>query len=402
MSRNIITGIDAGSSFIRMIAAEQKKDGSLHILAASQKPSEGVKRGFVTDIDDAVKSINNGVKAIEKITGMPCKKAVISVGGIGLSSARSKGMVIVSKADTEITEHDIKRVISQSEENLNNTPNKRIIHTFPLSFKIDGNPVLGRPVGMKGAKLEVETFFITCIDQHLKDLIKVVESAGISVDDVVAAPLAMSYAVLTKYQKEAGCVLVNIGFNTVSIIVFEEGLPISLEVFPIGSIHITHDIALGMQISLDDAEKLKLNYGVDSSSLSKKRISDIIDARLNDIFDLIKIHLKKINRNEMLPAGIIMTGGGSNLFSLEEVAKSYLKLPSKIGVFSMKGNGSLKNISATSNSLKEQILNDPGWSTALGLCLINSSEDSGSHTESGEIKKTLGQGLRKIFSSFLP
>lgn len=373
MARNIITGIDIGSSAIRVIVAEQKKDGGLNILAASQKESDGVKRGYINNLEAAAKAIKSAVKSAEKISGAAIKRAVVSVGGISLGSHRAKGMIRTSKVDGEITEHDIKRLVAQSESNLANISNKRVIHTIPISFKIDNNLVHGRPTELKGAKLEVETLFITCFSQHLSDLIKTVETAGIAIDDIVAAPLAMSCAVLTKQQREIGCVLANIGASTVSVVVFEEDLPVSLEVFPIGSFHITTDIALGLRVPLDEAEQIKLNYGADGSLAPKRKLSDIVEARLNDIFEMIESHLKKINRNGVLPAGIILTGSGSNLFSLEEMAKASLRLPAKVGSLFPRLNHSL-NISAASSGLKEQILNGPGWSVAVGLCVASADE----------------------------
>ncbi len=401
MARNIITGIDAGSSMIRVITAEQKNGGGLNILGANQKQSEGIRRGYIVNLEDAAKSISEAVKGAEKIAGFPIKKAVISIGGISLSSCKSKDAIMISRPDGEITDYDVKRLISQCEDNLRNISNKHIVHTVPLRFKIDSSPVLGKPAGMKGTKLEVETMFVTCLNQHLNDLVKTVESAGISVEDIVSSPLAMSHTVLTKYQKEVGCVLANIGASTVSVVVFEEGLPISLEVFPIGSTHITNDIALGLQIPLEEAEKLKIGYGSDISSAPKRKLSDIIDARLNDIFEIIESHLKKINRNEMLPAGIIMTGGGSSLFSLEEIAKASLKLPSRIGTFSTKGhNNHSTNITASSNNLKELIFNNPGWSVALGLCINNLNENFiCDNCSSGKAEKKIGQRVGQIIKS---
>lgn len=371
MARNIITGLDIGSSTIRALAIEQKNDGTLNILASAQKDSEGVKRGSITNLDDAARTIRSTVKSLEKTIGKPIRSVVLSVGGISLGSARSKGMIRTSKADGEITEHDIKRLIAQSESNLTNIANKKIIHVIPLSFKVDNAIVQGRPTDMKGLKLEVETMFVTCISIHLADMVKTVESAGLAVDDVVAAPLATSCAVLTKQQKETGCILANIGASTVSVVVFEDGLPISLEVFPIGSSHITNDIALGLQVPLDEAEKIKINYGYETPS-SKKKLYDIIEARLHDIFEMIEAHLKKINRNRVLPAGIVLSGSGSNLFSLEDMAKTALKLPAKVGALLPNSNQSLISASTPGN-LKDQILNNPGWSVALGLCIAGAN-----------------------------
>jgi len=375
MARKIITGFDVGSSSIRAIVVEQKKDGSLHILAAAQKESNGVRKGYVINLEDAAKTISAIVKSLEKISGVSIKNAVVSVGGISLGSARSKAMIRTSKADGEITEHDIKRLVAQSEANLTNMINKRVIHAIPLVFKVDNNIVQGHPEENKGTKLEVETLFVNCLSLHLADLIKTVEFAGLAIEDIVASPLAMSNAVLSKQQKETGCVLVNIGASTVSVVVFEDGLPISLEVFPIGSMHITNDIALGLQLPMDEAERIKLNYGSPEANISRKKLSDIIEARLNDIFEMIETHLKKINRNAVLPGGIVLTGSGSNLFSLEEIAKASLKLPAKIGSLTLAGGSSL-NITAPTTNLRDQILNDPGWSVALGLCISNINNNS--------------------------
>lgn len=400
MARNIITGIDPGTSMVRVVVMEQKKDGTVAILGVAQKQSEGFKRGYVVNMDDAAKSINSAVKAAEKSSGFPIKEAIISVGGISLNSIRSKGSIMISKADGEVSENDVKRVIEQSESNLSNILNKIVIQAFPLVYKIDNSIVQGRPAGFKGTKLEVETLFITCLNQHFYDLKKTAEMAGVAIDDITASPLATAEAVLTKYQKETGCVLANIGASTVSVAVFEEGNLISLEVFNIGSTYITKDIALGMQLSLEDAEKLKTGTGSDIQLSSKRKLNDIVEARLNDIFDLIEAHLKKINRNEMLPAGIILTGGGSNLINLEDIAKDSLRLPAKIGKLLVSGNNSL-NLSFASSSIKEQITNDPSWSVALGLCLNKLKNDSGNAGNINIFKKA-GKNVKDLFRWFIP
>lgn len=403
MARKIITGLDIGSSSIRAITVEQKKDGSLHILAAAQKESNGVRKGFVVNLEDAAKTINSVVKSLEKISGVSVKSAVVSVGGISLGSTRSKAMIRTSKADGEILDHDIKRLVAQSEANLTNMINKRVVHAIPLVYKVDNNIVQGRPTELKGTKLEVETLFVTCLSLHLADLAKTVESAGLMIEDIVASPLAMSHALLSRQQKETGCILVNIGASTVSTVVFEDGLPISLEVFPIGSSHITNDIALGLQVPLDEAERIKINYGSPETAVSKKKLSDIIEARLNDIFEMIESHLKKINRNAVLPAGIVLTGSGSNLFSLEEIAKASLKLPAKVGSLTSLNNGSL-NITAPTVNLRDQILNDPGWSVALGLCISNINNNSFIF-DGGKTEKNAGSVLnsvKKWFHNILP
>lgn len=385
MAREIITGIDIGSSIIRILTLEKRKDQTINILSAIQRPSEGIKRGFVSDTNDATKSISLSIKSAEKAAAVPIKEVILGISGIGLSSIKSKGSVMIAKADGEVTENDIKRAIEQSEANLPHLANRRIIHEIPLNYKIDNNLVWGKPNGMIGSKLEIETLFITCLNQHLSDIIKCVESAGVSIEDIIAAPLAMAEALLNKNQKEVGCVLANIGSNTVSIVVFEEGLPISLEVFPLGSNNITTDIALGFQVGLEEAEKMKINYGKDNVS-SRRKLEDIIEARLDDIFEIIKNHLKKINREEMLPGGIILTGGGSSLFSLEEMARSELNLPAKIGIPSNSANNIIKSITSNSNSIKDLVLNDPAWSTVLGLCMTKIKDEKNPSIADGNVK----------------
>ena len=208
---------------------------------------------------------------------------------------------------------------------------------------------------MRGSKLEVKTLFVYCLSQHLNDLIRVANMAGLTIEDIVPAPLAGSYATLSPAQKMAGCALVNIGSQTTSIITFEENTPRSLQVFPFGSNDITNDIALGLRVSLEEAEQLKL--GSNQPVGVKKKLDEIIEARLTDIFESVEAHLKKIGRNGLLPAGIIIVGGGGNLENIERLAKSSLRLPAR-----------LFDVTQASH-LKNQI-RDASWVVAYGLCLF--------------------------------
>ena len=397
MRRNIITGIDAGSSTIKIIVEEQTGNNTFRILGSSQRLSRGIRSGYIANFEECAEDIGLAIREAEKIAGVPIKHAYVAIGGISLGSVKSKGTVMVSRPDGKVTEYDVKRVISQSEANLPHNTNKHIIHTFPINFKLDGSVVLGRPLNMNGNKLEVETLFVTCLNQHLSDLVKAVEANGVAVDDVIASPLAASHSALTKHQKEVGCILTNLGASTLSMMVFEESIPISVEVFPIGSTHITNDIALGLQIPIEDAEKLKIDFGSDVP-ISKRRLSDIVEARLNDIFELIESHLKKINRNGLLPAGIILTGGGSGLVSLEEIAKASLRLPARIGLpFRTQNHDNIK----ISGASKEQILSNPEWSVALGLCASGSKHES-RESSSSSIFSKLGSIIKNLFRAFLP
>jgi cell division protein FtsA len=270
--------------------------------------------------------------------------------------------------------------------------NRRIIYSIPIQYKIDGKGVLGsRPLGMKGAKLEVKALFVTCLEHHLKDLVEAVEEAGVEVIDVVASPIAASFVTLNKAQKVAGCVLANIGSETVSIVVFENNMPVSLEVFPIGSTDITNDIALGLRVPLEEAESIKLG-GITSTNYPKKKLDEIIAARLSDMFELIEAHLKKMGRDGLLPAGIVITGGGSSIPLVEEFAKSSLRLPSRVAHINFPEREKSK-------------IKDAFFAVALGLCIISlAGEDEESRTVGRILRsqRSLITPIKNWFKQFLP
>ncbi|MCC2631019.1 MAG: cell division protein FtsA, cell division protein FtsA [Candidatus Paceibacter sp.] len=360
VSRNITVGIDVGTHTVKVVVAEliRGKDKPFpKVIGTGYAESKGLRHGYIMSPADAARSIKQAARQAEKVSGVQIKKAFLSIGGLGLAGSVSQSSVIVSRGDSEITDLDVKKVLEASENELPSSyaMNRKIIHAIPISYKIDGRIVLGRPQGMKGMKLESRTLFISCLEQHLNDLIQTLGDAGIEVEDVMAAPLASSLVSLSKTQKIAGCVLANIGAETVSIVVFENNIPISLEVFPIGSIDVTHDIALGLKVSLEEAEALKTGANTDTT-VSKKKLEEIIDARLTDIFELIEGHLKKIGRSGLLPAGIILTGGGSGIADVEEIAKLALKLPAKTSHFPFEGD---------TRGLRQET-----WSVAYGLCIL--------------------------------
>ncbi|MFA7252577.1 MAG: cell division protein FtsA [Candidatus Paceibacterota bacterium] len=361
MAKNISVGIDIGTYQIKIVVVESvREDGKISnkIIGTGFAESKGLRHGYIINAGDTAKSLSIALAEAERSSGYKIKRAFLSIGGIGVGSVVSQGSIIIPRADSEITDIDVKNVLAVAESEIpsNISLNKKIIHTIPISYKIDGRIVLGRPVGMKGIKFEVKALFITCLEHHLNDLIDTVEDLGIEVVNIMASPLAGSMVILNKTQKIAGCVLANIGSETVSIVVFENNIPISLEVFPIGGTDITNDIALGLKIPIEEAENLKMNSDKESD-YPKKKLEEIILARLSDIFDLIESHLKKLGRSGLLPAGIIITGGTSGVSTIEDLAKATLKLPSKIGSLNF------------TTSLKNCQIRDSSWSVAYGLCI---------------------------------
>jgi cell division protein FtsA len=363
MARQSTVGIDIGTYQVRVaVANETLKNGRYVpvIAGVGHAPSRGIRQGYVVNPADLRKSLRAAITQAEESSGISIKRAFVSVGGIGLEEFRSRAEIVAPRAHTEITENDVNNAIEESERKIAaRLVNRKVLHVIPLAYKIDGQPVLGRPQGMKGNKLEVETLFVTTIEQHLLDLISVVEDLGIAVTDVMASPLAASFVTLSKAQKIAGCVLANIGAETVSVVVFENNIPISVKVFPSGSTEITNQIALELKVSLEDAEKLKRG-SLSNAVHSKKHLDDIILRRLQEMFSQIESHLDKLGKSALLPAGIIITGGGSGLATVEDIARAALKLPSKRAA--LHGLGAMK-------------VKDSSWAVAYGLCIWGMSSD---------------------------
>lgn len=385
MIRNISIGIDLGSSTTRVVVGEfLKGEKNPKIIGIGETETKGIRHGYVIDFNEAVNSVKKAVSMAEKTSGIKIKRAFIAVGGTTLRSETSSGIAIISKANGEVTNLDINKAIEDGENNLK-LGNKKVIQMFPISFRLDGKEVLGRPEGMRGVKLEIKTLFVTCSSQHLEDLLEVITEAGVEPVNIIAAPIAGSNTALSDRQKIVGSALVNIGSETVSIGVFENGLLISLHTYSIGSSDITNDIALGLKIPLEKAEALKL--GNLSEDYPKKKLDEIIDARLSDIFELIENHLKKVKRNELLPAGIVWIGGGSSITKLEELSKSVLKLPSRIGQTDIFGNTKTK-------------LRDPSWFTVLGLI----TEDKNEYTNNSfsNILKDVKNAIKSMTKQLMP
>ena len=394
MRRTIVTGIDVGTYHVKVVIAEQTGDNNAppRIVGVGMAEARGLRHGYITHQSEVVGSIRAALSQAEKMGKLRVRKVFLSVGGIGLGSIVAHGSVIISRADSEITTLDLQKAQEASEQEIPSSYalNRKTIHAIPLQYKIDGKAVFGKPEGMKGNKLEVKMLFITSMEHHLHDLIQAMEDAGVEVEDVMASPIAASLVTLSKSQKIAGCVLANIGAETVSIAVFENSMPISLEVFPIGSTDITNDIALGLKVPLEEAEQIKIG-AITGASYPRKKLEEIITARLSDIFELIEVHLKKIGRNGLLPAGIVITGGGGGLGSIEDFAKAALNLPSHIGSMTI-------NKEETKSLMK-----DSSWAVAYGLCIFGLSAPSGPAVSTGgRIFRTTRKNIVAWVKKFLP
>src|SRR3989344_1031370 len=364
-------GIDIGSESVKAVALEMVPgEKSARVVGVGAALTKGVKKGAVTEPEEAAKGLKEAMAALEKSTGIKSGDVYVGMGGAGLAFQKSKGLVAVSRADGEITKEDMARAISASETNLTRLQNREILHKFPVLFRIDSETIARDPVGLTGVRLEAEVLFITSFSQNLKNAIKALEEADIYIEEIIASPLAAAHAVLEPREKEVGVMLLDLGASTTSVILFEEGLPYSLEVFPFGSSHITQDIAMGLRATLEEAEKIKINHGAvrhENASFkkpdlvygnySKKKLAEIIEARLDDIFELVEKHLKKVERAGLLPGGVVIVGGGANLPGIEEFAKERLKLHARVAE------------PAALEGFRDKVRN-PAWSAAVGTALM--------------------------------
>jgi cell division protein FtsA len=390
IKNNYTCGIDIGTHSTKVVVVGfDKSKNETTVLATGISETKGMRLGYINNTDKTTESIKKAVKQVETTLGIKIKKAYLSIGGVNLGSTISTGSVIISKADQEITNLDVSKAIANSEENLE-IVNKKIIHTIPLSYKLDGKDIYARPEGLHGIKLEVKTLFVTCLKQNVEDIITACGLAKIEIEEITASPLITASVLLNSKQKIAGCVIIDIGAETVSTAVYENNLPISVAVFPIGSMDITKDIALGLKISLEEAESIKLG-SVIGGDYSKKKIDEIIEARLGDVFELLGNQLKRLKRNELLPAGVVITGGGSAINNIETIARNQLKLPSRVGSLDPSINNKIK-------------IRDFSWYTALGLALStdNDSSDDLSNNIMRENMKEVKSFFKSIFSQLLP
>lgn len=408
--RNIVVGLDVGTAMVHTIISEFPSRGDARVLGIGIAPAAGIRKGIVTDLEEATRSIQSSTAEAIKEAGVSLQPAYVAVGGPHISVTTSRGVVAVSRADGEISEDDVRRVIQAAETFIPKNPNREILHIIPREFRVDNEGGIKDPVGMNGVRLEVDALIIETSTSSLKNLTKCIEGAGARVAEFIFAPLAASEAVLTKRQKELGVVLVDLGAGTTNFAVFEEGRIVHAGGFPYGASHITNDIAIMLRTRVDVAEEIKVRYGHavpseigkrdvirlsefiegETGVVSRREIAEIIEARFSEIFELINKELKKINRTELLPAGAVLVGGGSRIPGVLEAAKSELRLPVELA--------DLRVFDAHIHERDRQAL-----ATAIGLLQWGRMRDEGEITLLGDVKEPkTPQWLKKLYSLLFP
>jgi len=419
MKDDIIAGLDIGSTSIRLVIG-QKISGpageELQIIGAVSGPTAGVNRGIVNSIEETTSSISAVLEKAERLVGVPINRVWVGINDPHIKCERSKGVVAVGRSDGEIGENDVNRAIEAARA-LAVPVNYEILHVIPIKFSVDNQSDVKDPIGMNGIRLEVETLIVQGLSTQIKNLTKAIYRTGLEIEDLVLAPLAATEAVISSKQKELGVALINLGSSTTSLAVYEERNLIHTAVLPIGAEHITSDVAIGLRCPINLAERIKKEYGSaiaisgdedddidisqlvaeeevndDIDTISRKYVSEIINARVEEIFEKIDNEFKKIDRSGMLPAGVIFVGGGSDLVGLVEAAKKKLKLPAAIGV--------AKNINVVIDKVK-----NPDFLIALGLVMWGDNINDGDSSSSGKIKKNLNGLLDKtkgFFNRIIP
>ncbi len=368
-------GIDIGSSKVA-VCVGHISEGLNQVIGAGQAQNTGVRRGMVVDIEDTVSAVSAALEEAERACGAPIESAWLAVGGSHIVTTQSKGIIAIARADGVISEQDVDRVIEAARA-IALPQNKEILHCIPRSFLIDGQDDLKDPVGMHGIRLETETVVIGAQTSALKNLTKAANQAGLNIDGLIFSPLASIKALTTKKQREIGVMLLDIGAGTTTAAIYEENDLTHAAVFPIGSAHLTNDLAIGLKTSIETAETVKLRWGIanpdqvkehqvidlnkissqDEGRVKRQVVAEIIEARLKELFGMVRDQLKSVDKDGMLPSGVVLTGGGSLLEGLVELAKKEYHLPARLAGPVHEIGGMLDRI------------DHPSWSVALGMML---------------------------------
>jgi len=405
---HIVAGLDIGTNTIKVLVA-QKRGKELEFLHYAQRPSFGLRKGAVVNVEETSNNISALILGVERDLGRKINSVFVNLGGSRLYVTPSDGIISVSRANQVISQEDIDRVL-QSTKAINIPSNEDVLEVIPREFIIDDQKGIKQPLGLTGKRLEARVLLLCYFQPDFINLSQAVLNSKLQIDDIITSPLAAADAVLTPQQKELGVALVDMGAATTSLAVFEEGDLIHFTVLPIGSANITNDIAIGLRTEIAVAESIKKQYGtcvfvktekdkkdqptkkieiVDKAadvSFTKKGLVDIIEPRVSEIFDLVQKELKKIGRQELLPGGIVLSGGGAKLSKIKELAKQQLKLPCSIG--SPKGIVGIED--------------DSSLATIVGLVLAGSDIDGSNKEGILGLLRDWTKKFRRMFRVFIP
>lgn len=373
MKDNILTSIDVGSSKICTLVGELTPDVDLRILGVGITASQGVKKGMVDNIQEATEAIASSVEKAERSSGSRVLSAHVSISGNHVNSLNNRGVATIPGRERPITQQDIDRAVEEAQA-LNLPTNREILHVVPRFFVVDGQEQVSDPVGMYGQRLDMETHIVSGSLTAVQNLTQCVEGAGVQVEALVLSPMAAAEAVLEEEEKRQGIIVADIGGGTTGIAVFVDGAVFHTSVLPVGGYHLTHDLVAGLRAPFSAVEELKTEYGSALPSqinpedvveleafggqrrkeTSRRRVAEILQARVEEILEMIYIDAKRAGFDEMVAAGLVLTGGSASLPGIDELAEQVLRMPVRIG--RPRGIHGLADM-----------LNDPAYAASVGL-----------------------------------
>ncbi len=370
--KRVISGIDVGTTKICTIVATQDSGGGIQVLGVGLVPSHGLHKGMVVNVEEARESIAESIKRAEQASGMKVESALVGVTGRHISSINSHGVVAIPRNDRLVRADDLKRVLSSS-QHIDIPDDRKVLHAIPRHYALDNQERVKNPVGMHGFRLDVETHIITAAIASVQNLVKCIRSIGVEIADLILEPLASGESVLTTEEKELGVILADIGGGTTDIAVFKDGSIYHTSIIPVAGYQFTSDLSIGLGLPFDIAEAMKKKYGNVSPDLitkseettlnienghnvSYRDLCGIIKDRMEELLRLILLEMPDSNYNSLAPAGLVLSGGGSKLNGLQALARSVIRIPSRIGqpmgVYGI-----------------TDILHDPANATGVGLLL---------------------------------
>lgn len=403
-NERIVVGLDIGTTKVCAVVASIDEQDRIHILGVGKAPSDGLNRGVVVNIDRTVNAIKTAVDQAQLASGIEVNSVNVGIAGDHIRSIRSKGVITINNRDKEITVQDVERLLEDCQR-IMLPPDQQIIHVIPQEFVIDGQDGISDPVGMSGMRMEAEVHIITGLVSAAKNIYRCVERAGFQVADIILEPLASSYAVLDDEEKEAGVVLVDIGGGTTDLAVFQDNTIRHTAVIAIAGKKVTDDIRVGLSVLDDQAEKLKHQYGecfVDlieddesitipgiagrpPKEITKSILSKIIQARMEEIMEIIAIEVKRSGYADSLSAGLVLTGGGSLIRNVCPLANEVLGMDAKIG----KPLG-------LAGGLTEEV-NSPMYATSVGL-VLHALKTGGTGNQAMVPSSSKGSGVEKVMN----
>lgn len=391
-------GIDVGTTTVRVVVGHL--DGSSmtpNIVGVGEAPNSGMRKGMVVNIVNVAQAIDKALEEAERMSGHQVHGATVNINGSHIAAMVSRGVVAVGSQDHEITEDDLMRA-EEAATVVQLPANREILQVTPRSYKLDGQENIKDPIGMSGIRLEVDAHVITALTPHVKNLAKAAEMTETSPHAVMVSGLAAARAVLTQQQIENGVALIDLGGSTTNLAVYEEGDLQHVAILPIGSVNVTNDLAIGLRTDLDIAEKIKLEHAAaiaqtgkdkpkdielthnrEKFSFKVKEINMIVEARLEEIMELLDTELKQIDRSGKLPGGVVLVGGGANMKHMAEFTKEAMRLPARVAKFS--------DMSGVSDKV-----NKPEFATALGLMMLDFEKEHRVPSGSGSGGKSGGAG----------